>query len=234
MAPVRVPGGRTLWAGFHGPRSRTTPRGPGIAHDPRRRRPHAPQDRSRRTITTTGRCPSPSGPAASTGHLPGWALAVARPLHRWACPGRSDRHRRLRDRILVAGLPGAFPRHACQDRPVIRDAAGRSESGAGVFRAIVEIWRALSLTTVAEGIETQTELQRLRELGCGPGQPYLVSRPLQRDAMADLVTRQGPSSPARSRWRTARERLGRRGPVPPGPSRAPSRAEVRPKAAVRR
>src|SRR5450759_5102610 len=37
MAPVRVPGGRTPWTGLHGPPSRTTPRGPGIAHDPRRR-----------------------------------------------------------------------------------------------------------------------------------------------------------------------------------------------------
>jgi diguanylate cyclase (GGDEF)-like protein/PAS domain S-box-containing protein len=66
--------------------------------------------------------------------------------------------------------------------------------GAGVVHAIIEIGRALGLTTVAEGIETPTQLRRLRELGCGFGQGYLFSRPLARDAMADLVARQvGPA-----------------------------------------
>ena len=65
--------------------------------------------------------------------------------------------------------------------------------GAGVVHAIIEIGRALGLTTVAEGIETPTELRRLRELGCEFGQGYLFARPLERDAMADLVARQiGP------------------------------------------
>ena len=65
--------------------------------------------------------------------------------------------------------------------------------GAGVVHAIVEIGRALGLTTVAEGIETPTELRRLRELGCVLGQGYLFARPLERDAMADLVARKtGP------------------------------------------
>jgi EAL domain-containing protein (putative c-di-GMP-specific phosphodiesterase class I) len=63
----------------------------------------------------------------------------------------------------------------------------------GVVHAIVEIGRALGLTTVAEGIETPTELRRLRDLGCVLGQGYLFARPLERDAMADLVSRKvGP------------------------------------------
>jgi EAL domain-containing protein (putative c-di-GMP-specific phosphodiesterase class I) len=65
--------------------------------------------------------------------------------------------------------------------------------GDGVVRAIVEIGRALGLTTVAEGIETPAELRRLRELGCPLGQGYLFAKPLERDAMADLVARQGPA-----------------------------------------
>jgi diguanylate cyclase (GGDEF)-like protein/PAS domain S-box-containing protein len=63
--------------------------------------------------------------------------------------------------------------------------------GDGVVHAIIEIGRALGLTTVAEGIETRTELRRLRELGCPLGQGYLFSRPLERDAMADLVAHTG-------------------------------------------
>ncbi len=62
--------------------------------------------------------------------------------------------------------------------------------GSGVLHAIIEIGRALSLTTVAEGIETPAELQRLRAMGCALGQGYLFSRPLERDAMAELVARQ--------------------------------------------
>ena len=65
--------------------------------------------------------------------------------------------------------------------------------GDGVVHAIVEIGRALGLTTVAEGIETPTQLARLRELGCELGQGYLFAQPLERDAMADLVARRiGP------------------------------------------
>jgi len=62
--------------------------------------------------------------------------------------------------------------------------------GSGVLHAIVEIGRALGLTTVAEGIETPAQLRRLREMGCALGQGYLFSRPLERDAMAELVARQ--------------------------------------------
>ena len=65
--------------------------------------------------------------------------------------------------------------------------------GSGVVHAIIEIGRALGLTAGAEGIETPTELLRLRELGCGLGQGSVFSRPLEADAMADLVARRtGP------------------------------------------
>lgn len=46
---------------------------------------------------------------------------------------------------------------------------------------------------MAEGIETPTQLARLRELGCELGQGYLFAQPLERDATADLVARRiGP------------------------------------------
>jgi diguanylate cyclase (GGDEF)-like protein/PAS domain S-box-containing protein len=79
--------------------------------------------------------------------------------------------------------------------------------GSGVVHAIIEIGRALGLTAGAEGIETPTELLRLRELGCGLGQGSVFSRPLEADAMADLVARlTGPVF--------ARE-VGRAGPPTP-------------------
>jgi diguanylate cyclase (GGDEF)-like protein/PAS domain S-box-containing protein len=101
--------------------------------------------------------------------------------------------------------------------------------GAGVVHAIVEIGRALGLATVAEGIETATELQRLRELGCGLGQGYLFSRPLERDAMADLVARQ--IGPVFAREVAMADRKGTRRTKGSTPARAASGA--RPRAEVR-
>ncbi len=102
--------------------------------------------------------------------------------------------------------------------------------GAGVVHAIVEIGRALGLTTVAEGIETPTQLRRLRELGCGLGQGYLFARPLERDAMADLVARQ--IGPAFAREVAMADRKGTVRTKASTPARAES--DVRRNAEVRR
>jgi diguanylate cyclase (GGDEF)-like protein/PAS domain S-box-containing protein len=61
--------------------------------------------------------------------------------------------------------------------------------GSGVVRAIIEIARALGMTTVAEGIETPTQLKRLRDLGCPLAQGFLFARPLEAAAMEELVAR---------------------------------------------
>jgi predicted signal transduction protein with EAL and GGDEF domain len=85
-----------------------------------------------------------------------------------------------------------------------------------VVHAIVEIGRALGLTTVAEGIETPTELRRLKELGCGLGQGYLFARPLEPDAMADLVARRTGPAFAREIALAARKGTTRaKRPAPP-------------------
>jgi EAL domain-containing protein (putative c-di-GMP-specific phosphodiesterase class I) len=101
--------------------------------------------------------------------------------------------------------------------------------GAGLVHAIIEIGRALSLTTVAEGIETPTQLRRLRELGCGLGQGYLFARPLERDAMADLVARRTGPAFAREVAAAARQRTVRtKGSAPPRPvSGVPRKAAAR-------
>jgi diguanylate cyclase (GGDEF)-like protein/PAS domain S-box-containing protein len=102
--------------------------------------------------------------------------------------------------------------------------------GAGVVHAIIEIGRALGLTTVAEGIETPTQLRRLRELGCGLGQGYLFARPLERGAMADLVARKtGPVFAAEVAAADPGRSVGMR-------SSNPARVELgaRPKASVSR
>jgi diguanylate cyclase (GGDEF)-like protein/PAS domain S-box-containing protein len=61
--------------------------------------------------------------------------------------------------------------------------------GSGVVRAIIDIARALGMTTVAEGIETPIQLERLRDLGCPLAQGFLFARPLEAAAMEELVAR---------------------------------------------
>jgi EAL domain-containing protein (putative c-di-GMP-specific phosphodiesterase class I) len=57
----------------------------------------------------------------------------------------------------------------------------------GLVRAIVEIGRSLGLATIAEGIETPAQLERLRALGCGLGQGFLLGRPLDSAVIRDLI-----------------------------------------------
>ena len=49
---------------------------------------------------------------------------------------------------------------------------------AAVVRSIVLLGSALGKTVVAEGIETEAQLEQLREMGCAGGQGYLLARPM--------------------------------------------------------
>jgi diguanylate cyclase (GGDEF)-like protein/PAS domain S-box-containing protein len=56
-----------------------------------------------------------------------------------------------------------------------------------VARAIVSIGHSLSMRTVAEGVETREQLEKLRAIGCALGQGYLFSRPLPADDFIQLL-----------------------------------------------
>lgn len=56
-----------------------------------------------------------------------------------------------------------------------------------LVRAIVALARALGLTTVAEGVESERQLAMLRELHCDAAQGFLFSRPLPPDEAAKLT-----------------------------------------------
>jgi EAL domain-containing protein (putative c-di-GMP-specific phosphodiesterase class I) len=74
------------------------------------------------------------------------------------------------------------------------DHLGASGGESPLSRAVVTLGNALSIRTVAEGIETSEQLARLRELGCPYGQGYLFARPLPASGVAPLLNRfLGPS-----------------------------------------
>ncbi len=72
------------------------------------------------------------------------------------------------------------------DRSFIAD-IGTSLEAAALVRSIVSIGRALHLETVAEGVETDEQLDRLVRLGAKFGQGYLFARPLEATALAALL-----------------------------------------------
>ncbi|WP_043148781.1 EAL domain-containing protein, partial [Pseudogulbenkiania ferrooxidans] len=49
---------------------------------------------------------------------------------------------------------------------------------------IISLAHAMGLETVAEGVETEPQAQRLAELGCDVLQGYWLSRPMPADALA--------------------------------------------------
>ncbi len=55
---------------------------------------------------------------------------------------------------------------------------GKDPKGLGLVRAIVSMGHELAIETIAEGIETVEQLNELKDLSCGFGQGFLLSRPL--------------------------------------------------------
>ncbi|TCD05065.1 GGDEF domain-containing protein [Erythrobacteraceae bacterium CFH 75059] len=71
-----------------------------------------------------------------------------------------------------------LPLHGLKlDRSMLDDVVGNGRDRA-VLRAILAMARALSLEVVAEGVETQAQLDVVRAEGCSRFQGYLASRPL--------------------------------------------------------
>ncbi len=66
------------------------------------------------------------------------------------------------------------------DRSFI-DGMGRERESAAIVHSIIHLGRALGLGVVAEGVETEAQLQALRVAGCSHMQGYLLSRPVAED-----------------------------------------------------
>ena len=60
------------------------------------------------------------------------------------------------------------------DRCFVKDVAGPAGSSS-IVQAIVNLAAASNMTTTAEGVETERQMELLRELGCTEMQGYLFS-----------------------------------------------------------
>jgi EAL domain-containing protein (putative c-di-GMP-specific phosphodiesterase class I) len=71
------------------------------------------------------------------------------------------------------------------DQSFIRDAG--NEGDVAITRAIIAMAHSLKLAVVAEGVETQAQIDLLLSLGCTTVQGFLLGRPLPAAATAELL-----------------------------------------------
>ena len=69
------------------------------------------------------------------------------------------------------------------DRAFVAD-LDRSRDSRLIVRAMVDLAHALGLTATAEGVETAEQLRVVRELGCDAVQGYLISPPIEAQALS--------------------------------------------------
>ena len=72
-------------------------------------------------------------------------------------------------------------------------ASARSRDDDPLISTLVQLGRSLELATVAEGIEDEAQLARLRELGCDFGQGYLFAPPLEATALERFLEEHTPA-----------------------------------------
>ncbi|HEX4775403.1 MAG TPA: EAL domain-containing protein [Acidimicrobiia bacterium] len=72
------------------------------------------------------------------------------------------------------------------DRSFVRELDARPQDQA-IVSAVVELGHTLDLTTIAEGVETEGQLELLRVLGCDLAQGYHFARPRPADEVTELI-----------------------------------------------
>ena len=73
------------------------------------------------------------------------------------------------------------------DQSFVRDLVSDTEDAA-IVRAIIQMSNSLGLTTIAEGVENETVLERLRKFGCNEAQGYYFARPMPSDDFSTFRT----------------------------------------------
>ncbi|HVL56045.1 MAG TPA: EAL domain-containing response regulator [Burkholderiaceae bacterium] len=72
------------------------------------------------------------------------------------------------------------------DRSFVRNAAFDAAALA-ILEACVALGKKLSMTLVAEGVETQEDWDRVKAMGCDIAQGYLIAKPMPADEVPDWV-----------------------------------------------
>jgi diguanylate cyclase (GGDEF)-like protein/PAS domain S-box-containing protein len=73
------------------------------------------------------------------------------------------------------------------------DSVDRGDKDSELTAAIIDIARVINLRCVAEGVERLEQYERLKELGCGYAQGFLLARPMTADALLELLQARAPA-----------------------------------------
>ncbi len=80
------------------------------------------------------------------------------------------------------------------DRSFIQDLGSQESKDAKITRTIIAMAHHLNLKVIAEGVETQDQLEFLHSNGCDEIQGYLCSRPLSSDDLDEFLARKRSSN----------------------------------------
>lgn len=76
------------------------------------------------------------------------------------------------------------------DQSFVRN-LGSDVENAAIVRAIIQMARSLGLTTLAEGVEDEKALARLRDFGCDEAQGYYFARPMPNEELLAFKSHRG-------------------------------------------
>ena len=91
------------------------------------------------------------------------------------------------------------------DQSFVRGAAIDGSRNAAIIKAIVNLASSLNMETTAEGVETQDEIELIRELGCSHIQGYVYGKPARAELVRDALN-EGDGAATISGYRVSRER----------------------------
>jgi hypothetical protein len=87
---------------------------------------------------------------------------------------------------------GHLTKHGCRTKQIADPAGTRP-----IVETIMSLARSLGMRTVAEGVETQAQLEIIRELDCDLIQGFLFSRPISGPDVLELLRTRCSSGPLR-------------------------------------
>ncbi|MGN6058493.1 MAG: EAL domain-containing protein [Sphingomicrobium sp.] len=93
------------------------------------------------------------------------------------------------------------------DRSFVNGASDPTSRNAALIRAMVGLASDLKMQTTAEGVETQDELQLVRDLGCSLVQGYYFGKPMPAEEALELALKGAPTMPAQYPPREPRMRI---------------------------
>ena len=107
--------------------------------------------------------------------------------------GRAGRARRFRHRLFEPELSSAaFRSTGSRSTRAFVQAQAHDDGTRAILEAVLAMSSRLHLAVTAEGVETEEQLQVLRELGCAEVQGFLLARPMpSADVQAFLLATDG-------------------------------------------